>query len=311
MLEQRISKTNTRFDRPQCPCCLGNSIIKKGKSPQTHKQQYKCKDCNKLFLENPDKVSSKYYLPENITPQEMFNYDIWDLRVLGKEPATNGQYTLKFSDINIDWIKRAIKKWIYYRAANNEVITLQKKLETIKDFARTIEIFSVVTNPDNLNRAIIQDYITYLQSKGNKKQTIAGKIGNLREFLNDCRRFNWVKLGKTALVYEEDFPKKDKRLPRFIPSNIVSQINNSLDSLPEPIALIVRILQETGMRSIEIPTLKLNCIRQDSTGGYWIDFIQRKMKKEICVCISPELANNIFKQQDYIKKLFDNSFNYL
>ncbi len=189
--------------------------------------------------------------------------------------------------------------------------TLQRKLETIRDLSKNLESLSLSINPSDIDRKIIQDFIAYLFSKGNKRATSADQIGYLRQFLEDCQRFDWIDITKKTLIYEEDFPKRDKRLPRFIPDEIVSQINNNLDSLPKPIALIIKILQETGMRSIEIPILKLNCIRQDSTGGYWIDILQRKMKKEICICISPELAEDIFKQQEYIKGLFHNRFDHL
>jgi hypothetical protein len=130
MLMPKVQKTKDLTDKLHCPVCSSISFVKKGKSPITKKQQYKCSKCKKLFIENPDKVSSKYYLPKNITPQEMFDYDIWDVKVLGKKPATNGQYTLKFTGINFDWLKLAAKKWIYYRAATNEMATLQRKLET-------------------------------------------------------------------------------------------------------------------------------------------------------------------------------------
>ena len=54
------------------------------------------------------------------------------------------------------------------------------------------------------------------------------------------------------------------------------------------------------MRISELCNLKLDCIRQDSTGDYWINVYQQKMNKEISINISKQLARVIIEQQKYI-----------
>ncbi|WP_071994221.1 tyrosine-type recombinase/integrase [Synechocystis sp. PCC 7509] len=46
--------------------------------------------------------------------------------------------------------------------------------------------------------------------------------------------------------------------------------------------------------------LRYDCLSQDTTGAYWIRVYQRKMKKEISLIISKELAELIHKQQKFI-----------
>lgn len=297
-LKVEVKSTHTLV----CPACGSQDYIKKGKSPSTKKQQYRCKECKKLFIENPEKVSASDYLPPGITPQQMFHYDLWDLRILGKKTTSSGQYSLNFSGIDIDWLKSATKKWLWYRASSQEVITLQRKLETIRHFLRTIKSYYSQLEPQAINRQVIQDFIADLHSKGNRPKTTAILISNLREFLEYCKRFDWLAIPKDTLVFDEDLPDEDKRLPKFIPDDVLKQIDDNLSSLPRPIACMIKVLRETGMRSSEVISLKFNCIRRDSTGDWWIDIYQRKMKKEISVYIPENLATEILEQQQYIKE---------
>lgn len=306
-----IRPNHTNSNSLKCHHCDSRHIVKAGKCPRTGKQKYRCQSCKRVFHENPIKVSSSNYLPKDITPQEMFHYDLWDIRVLGKQAAVNGQYSLNFSDISLDWLKSAAKKWLWYRVVSNEMPTLQRKLETIKAFEYVISSNFSSLQPHQINRQTIQEFIIYLSSKGNRPKTTGGLIGNLRQFLEDCKRFNWINIPKEAIVFDDDFPKENKYLPRFIPDDVLKQIDTHLSSLAQPVALVVNILRETGVRSSEVVSLKFNCLRQDSTGTYWITVQQRKMKKEISLCISKELAKAITEQQQYITQSLSKEFPYL
>ena len=44
---------------------------------RTGKQSYICSDCGRTFVKNPKTISSKNILNQNISPEKMFEGDIW------------------------------------------------------------------------------------------------------------------------------------------------------------------------------------------------------------------------------------------
>lgn len=293
-----------------CPKCQ-SSNFKKGGFNNSGKQQYICKECKRIFVKHPETISAKNYLPQGITAEEMFEYDIWDVRVLGLKPIpSTGGYTLNFLSIEPFWLKNAAKQWIKYKLNNEQTGTLQRKLESIRGFSEFVKFRYSLLKAQDINRELVQNYLVY----GLKKSSASTRIHRIifvKQFLEDCLRFNWLEITKEQLIYPEDLPKLNESLPKFIPDSVLKQLDENLNALPGPVACMVKVLRETGMRISELLELKLNCIRQDSQGGFWIDYYQIKMKKTIANCISRELAIVITNQQQYIKENFGLDFPYL
>lgn len=139
----------------ECPSCQSDNLKKAGKS-NSGKKQYKCKDCERLFVLNPETKSAKKYLPFDITAEEMFDYDIWDLRVLGLERITSsGGYSLNFTEIQLEWIKFALKKWLYYRSSIDTSGTIKSKKDSIVKFDNFL-CNQNIKYSQNINRQVIQ-----------------------------------------------------------------------------------------------------------------------------------------------------------
>lgn len=294
----------------RCPKCQ-SSNFKKGGFSNSGKQKYICKECKRVFIRKPEKISAKNYLPQALTPEEMFEYDIWDVRVLGLEPIpSTGAYTLNFLSIEPLWLKNATKQWLKYKSSSEQTGTLQRKLESVRGFAKFVNSHHSLLKAQYLNRKLVQDYLVSGLTKLSAS-TRRHRIIFVKQFLEDCLKFAWAEITKEQLIYPEDLPKLNESLPKFIPNNVLKQLDENLNALPEPIICMVKVLRETGMRISELLELKLNCIRQDSQGGFWIDFYQVKMKKTIANCISRELAIVITNQQQYIKENFGLDFPYL
>ncbi len=94
-----------------CPKCGGISFHSKGwTSSKKTTRKYKCKDCKKVFTENP---KSEYV--HNINWYAEIKKDIWDVRNLGLSGhITQGQYKLNFTFISQLWLRKSTKKYIYY-----------------------------------------------------------------------------------------------------------------------------------------------------------------------------------------------------
>ena len=81
----------------------------------------------------------------------------------------------------------------------------------------------------------------------------------------------------------------------------MAQLNQHLDSLPKPVMRMVLVIQETGLRAGELLQLSIDCLKQDTKGDWFIQYMNWKMNKEDIKPISKELAEVIQKQQQYIK----------
>ena len=75
--------------RPSCPSCQSISVVKNG-STRHGKQNYKCRDCNRQFVENPQwqKVSERTY----------DNYELLERLLLEKIPLAGIARVLKVSE---------------------------------------------------------------------------------------------------------------------------------------------------------------------------------------------------------------------
>jgi len=90
-----------------------------------------------------------------------------------------------------------------------------------------------------------------------------GIINNLRVFFDWCIQENWLEMTSKKLVHRGDIPKEPKNQPRYIPNEVIEQLNKHLDLLPPYLMRLVVILQTTGRRISEICTLPFNPILQD------------------------------------------------
>ncbi len=74
---------------------------------------------------------------------------------------------------------------------------------------------------------------------------------------------------------------------------------------------MVLVTQECGLRIGELCQLPLDCLKQDSKGGWFIQFMRWKLKFETTLPISIELAQVIKEQQKYIKRHLGKKYQYL
>ena len=75
--------------RPSCPSCQSISVVKNG-STRHGKQNYKCRDCNRQFVENP-----KW---QRVSERRCENYDLLERLLLEKIPLAGIARALKVSE---------------------------------------------------------------------------------------------------------------------------------------------------------------------------------------------------------------------
>ena len=243
----------------------------------------------------------------------MYNYDLWDLTVLGfqRNPCHSDSTTANFAPIQQEWLKEACQRLIKLRSATLGLKTIGDKLSNLKDFSRFLSQGYPNLLANELNRQVIEDYLVYLKEKKLSAASRIGRISALRDLLEYSAAMNWVDVPKNQLIFTEDYPAREKALPRYIPDDVLKQLDDNLHYLPEPIARMVIVVREVGMRISELCTLKFDCLRQDAQGEWWIEYKRWKSKDEHSVPIRAEVAGIIQTQQGYIREHLGEEFNYL
>jgi integrase len=227
-----------------------------------------------------------------------YEKDIWQLRHLNvRGNQAQSLQTLNFTKLTPLWLRQAAKQFLRYRLAIFSVGDSLKKLEAIKTFSAFLNSADREISPSGLDRALILDYLSYLASSGSAAKTRIAYIADLRTFLELCAREKWLDVPEKRLIYDDDLPRRNKPLPRFIPMEVLDQLNQHVDALPAQIRRMVLIIQECGMRISELCTLPFDCLVQDASGDWFLRYYQGKMHKEHSIPIAREVAQVIQEQQ--------------
>jgi integrase/recombinase XerD len=280
-----------------CYHCGSNSYWKNGFS--RGRKKYQCKKCKRTFLEGTN-IQSKYSqgLP--------LGEDVWHADELGlRVNKHNYAPKLIFKYIKQDWLKQTVKKFVKYNATTKQLSTLHGYIESFNFFSEFAFLRYPQLTWETLNRNTIIDYLNYLNSKQLSWSTKQHRLSHLKQLLEIGKINSWLKVS-SYLVRPEDFPKAQKSVPRYIPEKVMAQLNQHLDLLADPVMRMVLVIQETGLRSSELLQLPFDCLKQDTQGDWFIQYMNWKMTKEDTKPISQELAKVIQEQQEFIKQHLSN-----
>jgi integrase len=152
---------------------------------------------------------------------------------------------------------------------------------------------------------IIIDFIEYLLLSGLSSSTRALYLTHLGTFFDLCIRESWIQISDSQLIYPEDMPSKEIKEPRYIPLDVINQLNQHLHDLPPHFMRMLLIIQEAGMRIGELLTMPQDCLVQDSSGDWFLRYYQSKMKKEHSIPITRSTVAIIQEQQEANEKQYN------
>lgn len=292
-------------------CLLCGSANVRWQKTYKRGHRYVCNTCQFVFFvhKTPPVVATA------TEAESEYEKDVWDIRnlgAIGQEAAKiTGHYKINFTDIHQPWLKDAAKKFTKYGLSTLAFRTTCGRLRDLRHFSNFLfKIYPSIQPPD-INRQVVLDFLSYLLEQGLGGRSRQSAIYNIRVFFENCVRNEWLDIPKTLLIYQEDLPPREKHHPRFIPNEVIEQLNRHIDELPEPIMRMFLVIQECGMRIAELCLLKRDCISQDAVGDWWLTYHQYKMRKDHTIIISKELSGVIQEQQQYIVKKFDCDYPYL
>lgn len=298
-------KDLTHLNNINCRWCNSKNFTYISRS-NAGKEQCKCKDCKKQFTvgaERPDVL----YASEEFD----FNHDVWTANHLGYDNGIHKHYKINFEYIEQTWLKYYFKKYILYLSSTRLAFsTLNGKVQQIIVFSRFLKQRSYNQEFEGVNRALILDCLAYLKINKYSYSQYTHCISNIKTFFETGTYNHWF-IVEPALIRPEDWRKQPKRNPRYIPEDVMQQLMQHIEHLPEPVMRMLLIDIECGFRIGELTRLKLNCLKSDGKGGWYVQYYMSKMNKDHTKPISNELAEVIKEQQGYIQNLFGNNFEYL
>lgn len=100
---------------------------------------------------------------------------------------------------------------------------------------------------ESISRSIIIDYLAYVNKRFRGHKTKSNRIYILKMLFETGTVNEWFSV-KSYLIQPEDYPQPTKSIPRFIPEEVMQQLNQHLDMLPEVVMRMTLVLQECGFR---------------------------------------------------------------
>lgn len=107
----------------------------------------------------------------------------------------------------------------------------------------------------------VRDYLEYLNLKKEKSTSVSRKISSLKSFYKFLYKNNYIDKKDYPLV-KVTYPKKEKKLPKFLYYNDLLEIINESSKDKDGVRdrLIIEMLYATGVRVSELVNIKLSDI---------------------------------------------------
>jgi len=286
-------------------CGSSKHYGKNGRNKSSRTQIYLCRNCGHSFTPRAEAP------PITVDPQAEYLKDVWDARCLGfTDDVGKTSYKLNFLTLQPLWFRKAAKEYLKFCLGRLTFGSVQEKLYALNRLSKFLQASYPSLQPHEFTRSIAIEYRNYVMSLNLSSSSHKTLISEAKLFFDACYQNEWLNITR-YILRGTDFPKVQKTLPRYIPECVMEQLNQHLDSLPEPVMRMVLVLQECGMRISELIHLKRDCLLQDKAGDWFLRYYQFKMKKEITIPVSREIVRVIQEQEKYIQKHLPNSFEYL
>ncbi|MEU5547896.1 tyrosine-type recombinase/integrase [Streptomyces sioyaensis] len=236
---------------------------------------------------------------------DQFPRETWDLRVLGINDESVRHF--RFGGIPQPWLRDLVKRWIRWRMSQGLAPgTLAINIAGVSEFAAFL---GAEAELEGLDRARIEAWLARLLVDFPDPDTRRAKITSLSTFLRDTHRHAWAPgLSPTAFCYDDSPPRKPPK-PRWIPEDVMRQMEtpDNLALFPSDDGrLILQILMNCGVRLKDARKLPIDCIVRDEAGAPYLAWINYKMRGRLAFFpISESLATTINDQQQRVAQRFE------
>ncbi|WP_083420293.1 tyrosine-type recombinase/integrase [Mycolicibacterium llatzerense] len=227
--------------------------------------------------------------------------DSWRMRRLGVTGTAQG-LRMDFRGIEQLWLRTAVKRFLRWRretehsgsGMHRDVVVLTQLSEAFTACA------GAHAGPEQFDRAVIERFLTGQVEQGYPPNQRRQRMASVRRFLEIARQHDWIPtVPASAALYAEDLPREVKLAPRSLSPTVMAQLESpeNLAKLTDPRwRLLFPLLIETGLRINDALYLAQDCVIHDAQNAPYLRYMNRKMKREALVPISPEIAAAIAQQ---------------
>ncbi len=244
--------------------------------------------------------------PTEITSLKDFDFDKndrWPAETIGHQPdRVQSSYYLHFDHIRPAWLKKTLKKFVRLQATVRTFSSCKSYVIGLAHFAEFLcQYYSFPPEPNAVTRRLIIEYLNYLAMLDIRIATRRTAITHFRTFHQIVIQEKWLPWPNEPLIFSSDIPKEIETLPKYIPESVIDQLKEKLVNCPDYFQRLIVILLETGRRIGEICSLPFSCIEQDKDGDWFLRIIDKKIKRNYLIPISPECLASIQQQQIEVK----------
>ena len=231
--------------------------------------------------------------------------DVWELDKLEIEHRENPikrVRTLNFTRISQDGIRQELKKGIYLNLQGEAIACVQKELTAARRLSRYLaDRYPQVQSCRDLNREIIEEYLTYLKTEATGTKHYHADLNRLRSLLEStgqmCDYPNLI-----GLFLTRDIPPTPKAAFKTYSDAELKRLNREIVKLDAQTARLMIIHQMLGTRISDTLTLTPDCLSERN--GEIIIRIRQMKTKPYEKPISAELAALIKKAIAYTKEKY-------
>ena len=250
-------------------------------------------------------VRKAYRFTEAKEERDEIEKDIWTLENLDiaykKNPIKNVQ-TLNFTAIIQDDLREETKKAVYEHLHHEAIATIIKELTAIRRLSKYLkETYPDIHSAEELNRELLEEYLTYLATEAEGVNNYRADLTNLRGLLETIGKlYGYPHL--EILFLASDLPRQvQPKLKSYSDSELI-RFNAALAELDEQMERLMVIHQMLGTRISDTLTLQTDCLyRQD---GHPMIQIRQMKTTTFVKPISAELELLIEKAIEYSKKRY-------
>ncbi|PWY54071.1 transposase [Legionella qingyii] len=233
----------------------------------------------------------------------LLDKDVWLASDVGLSPAAcQGAYYLPFSNVTTTWLKKAAMKFVRLQAATRSFSTCRGYIRSFNHLDSYLQTLEISLAPNNINRALIVDFIRFLSLKGLSPMTRGITLINIRLFYQVALQEEWLNWPAKPIIFDSDLPRRTIIVPRYISNEVLVQLKMHLNGLTDWMQRFVIILMETGRRISEVCHLNFNCLEKDNDGDWFLRVNENKLKRVRLIPISKACVDAVMAQQEYLRQ---------
>lgn len=245
-------------------------------------------------------------LLEDVQPEDVRDEvlkDIWELDKLNielKTTPTKNYRTIRFTEIYQADIKEELKKAIYVQLKQENVSSVVREMTAMRRLSRYLkEKHPEIESCQDISRAIVEDYLTYLNTESLQTKEFRSELNRLRSVLEMVGKlYHYEQLDN--IILNRDIPPSTRAEFKTYSDAELKRINSFLVKVDEQTARLMIIHQMLGTRISDTLTLRTDCLIEK--GNEVIIRINQPKSHYYEKPISMELASLIKAAIKYTKR---------